>query len=123
MKEINQKVTNLERSLKRCSTCREFFALSRFGPDKRKRDGLQPQCRTCRRLSALKYTKTEKGKATVERAKKRYRQTDKGRETEKQYKSTVPSACPVGDFCSTHHRVLPCLSRFLLADHDCFITD
>jgi 5-methylcytosine-specific restriction endonuclease McrA len=59
-----------------------------FGPDKRKRDGLQSQCRTCRRLSALKYTKTEKGKATVERAKKQYRQTDKGRETEKQYKST-----------------------------------
>jgi len=59
-----------------------------FGPDKRKRDGLQPQCRTCRRRSSLKYTKTEKGKATGQRAKKQYRQTDKGRETEKQYKST-----------------------------------
>src|SRR5215831_2694978 len=74
--------------MKRCSTCKDFFPLTMFGPDKRKRDGLQPQCRTCRRRSALKYTKTEKGKATVRKAKKRYRQTPKGKETERAYKQT-----------------------------------
>lgn len=74
--------------MKRCSTCRQLFPHSLFGPDKRKRDGLQPQCRTCRRISALKYTKTAKGRATVRKAKKRYHQTVKGQETVKRYKST-----------------------------------
>jgi hypothetical protein len=59
-----------------------------FGPDKRKRDGLQPQCRPCRRVTALKYTKTEKGKATCRKAKKRYIQTTKGQEKIRQYKQT-----------------------------------
>src|SRR5687767_698247 len=74
--------------MKRCSTCRQFFSVSLFGPDKRKRDGLQPQCRTCRRNTALKYTKTDKGRATNLRAKKRYRQTAKAQETARQYKQT-----------------------------------
>lgn len=74
--------------MKRCSTCQQFFPVTMFGPDKRKRDGLQPQCRICRRRSALKSTKTGKGKETVRRAKKRYRQTAKGQEKERQYKQT-----------------------------------
>src|SRR5262245_32605305 len=74
--------------MKRCSTCRQFFPVIMFGPDKRKRDGLQPQCRTCRRLSVLKYNKSEKGKSTRQIAKKRYRQTAKGQQKERQYKQT-----------------------------------
>jgi 5-methylcytosine-specific restriction endonuclease McrA len=74
--------------MKRCSTCKHFFPPTMFGPDKRKRDGLQPQCRTCRRITALKYTKTDKGRKTNLRAKKRYRQSTKGLETERRYKQT-----------------------------------
>jgi|SRR5688572_22963234 len=74
--------------MKRCSTCKQVFALTMFGPDKRKRDGFRTQCQTCRRTLALKYTKTEKGKATARKAKAGYIQTAKGRETIKQYKST-----------------------------------
>jgi 5-methylcytosine-specific restriction endonuclease McrA len=36
----------------------------------------------------LKYTKTEKGRETVRRAKQRYRQTAKGQEKERKYKQT-----------------------------------
>ena len=74
--------------MKRCSTCRQSFPVTMFGPDKRKRDGLQPQCRTCRRISALKYTKTAKGKEAGRKAKIRYSQTAKGKETARQYKQT-----------------------------------
>ena len=75
-------------TLKRCSMCKQSFPLTMFGPDKRKPDGLQYQCRACRRISALKYTKTAKGKETYRKAKQRYRQTAKGQEKERQYKQT-----------------------------------
>ena len=64
-------------SMKRCSTCKELFPLTQFGPDKRTPDGLQYQCLACRRFSARKYSKTEKFRVQQ----RRYRQSEKGKHT------------------------------------------
>jgi len=64
---------------KRCCTCKHFKSPSEFHKSHRKRDkdGLQPQCKTCKKQYQQQYRKTEKGK----NAQKRYKQSPKGKNT------------------------------------------
>lgn len=103
---------------KTCRVCKETKALSEFYEDVTYKDGHKSKCKMCylqqlkrysrtnrgkatikcyaqssegkaaHRKASARYDKSEKGKAIHRKAKKRYRQTEKGKATEKRYQQT-----------------------------------
>jgi hypothetical protein len=86
--------------MKRCSKCKlEFPKTSEyFAPDKRTPSGFSYLCRSCIRATKRAYKQTPKGKATEKRysesakakaVRRVYKQTPKGKATEKRYSESA----------------------------------
>lgn len=80
--------------MKICCACKVEKSLDNFGKNKSTKDGLQKQCKECRRLTQIKYRNestgkeickryrdSEKGKISQKGTTERYRKTDKYRES------------------------------------------
>lgn len=63
--------------MKRCTKCGIEKEFERFGPDKRRKDGLQSHCRECMNKHRAQYSRTDAGKQTGNRAVTCYRKTTK----------------------------------------------
>lgn len=82
--------------LKRCSWCKEYKTLSCFTRDKYQPDGLNNQCKLCRKVNhrprpynkeySKKRDQTPERRQSKRDAQKKYKSTTKGRETEQKYK-------------------------------------
>ncbi len=79
--------------MKRCSKCKRRKHKSKFGKDRRTKDGLRYQCKDCQRVyrqsdsrkkAQLRYDRSEKGKAT----KLRYGQRVGGKEARRAYEQS-----------------------------------
>lgn len=68
----------MNKSVKRCSKCKQFKPLSEFYKRKISKDGLQFDCKSCRLKHVKKYNQTKKGKAVHCKSSKKYQKTKKG---------------------------------------------
>jgi Recombination endonuclease VII len=64
--------------MKKCSKCKQLKSLSEFVKDKREKDGLNTQCKSCSREYALYYDQSLHGK-NIHRA---YNRSPKGKEAQ-----------------------------------------
>jgi len=74
---------------KRCLHCKQIKPISEFHKHRRKSDGLQIYCKSCKKILSKKYRNSDKGKATITK----YQQTDRGKATHnkavKKYQKTA----------------------------------
>ena len=75
---------NFETGLKICSHCRRELTFDRFNKCKSFSDGLEAQCKDCKRTAAQKPER----KLMHNKVNAKYRKTDKGRMAQKRYESS-----------------------------------
>ena len=73
---------NDDMETKKCSKCGEEKALSEFGRHRYCKNGINPQCKKCNRINALKYAKENKHKVIL--SKKEYYKSNKQKIRENQ---------------------------------------
>ena len=54
--------------MKKCSNCGEVKPVGEFAKDKHNKDGYHCWCKTCKNKQQLEYSRSEKGRATQQRA-------------------------------------------------------
>lgn len=71
--------------MKICTRCKENKSKSEFFKDCTKKDGLTPQCKTCKMIRCSEYIKSPRGKE----ANKKYKESTKGKKVHYEYTSRV----------------------------------
>lgn len=61
-------------AFKKCSSCDSVLSVSKFGPNRSRKDNLQPYCRSCMKSARKKSAKTEKSKESARARQKKYRE-------------------------------------------------
>lgn len=102
--QVEQPEKMASTNLKRCSTCKQFLAVTLFDRNKRSRDGLQNVCSECRREYHRKwYQKRKSGDDTAFLARQAanlrrsvlLRKLKKYNLTETQYNALVAKGCAI----------------------------
>lgn len=70
---------NFEKGTKICSKCKRELPIDHFQKDKSKSDGLNTQCKDC----VAEYRKSPRGKEVASEARRKYYQTEKGKECQR----------------------------------------
>jgi hypothetical protein len=65
---------------KKCSKCKQIKEVSEFNRNKKEKDGLQSWCKVCSKQAQKKYRKTEKGKESYTKYQREWRNSKKGKE-------------------------------------------
>lgn len=71
--------------IKRCSICKNYKNINEFPHDRSRKGGHSYKCKKCAYPLVYAYQKTDRGRLVNNLAKKKYRGTKKGIETEKIY--------------------------------------
>ena len=69
---------------KRCPKCKQFKSLSAFSKHLSKKDGLQSNCKSCKKA----YNQSEQGKIVSRRSVAKYQKTPKGKASASKYHQT-----------------------------------
>ena len=64
--------------LKKCSCCEQYKPASNFSKNRSTKDGLQTQCKECKKIADTEYEKSDKGKQTLAKAATKYYKSEKG---------------------------------------------
>jgi len=101
---------------KECSKCGEIKTIEQFSKNRSKKDGLQIECKTCRRKYMRKYNKTE----SAQQSKERYANTPKYRETRRKVASEYESKYQgvYGIFCKGKCLYIGATSAFIRRAND-----
>lgn len=77
---VRSKTTTESSKVKICSKCKlPKSQETDFHKDARHKDGLYAKCKACHNAVVRRYSKTEKGRASMRASVKRYSQTEKGK--------------------------------------------
>ena len=74
---------------KRCSKCKITKSISEFYKNSSQKDGYCYWCKDCTKQCLLVYAASEKGKEVHRKARRKYKQTEKGQKCEERYQQSI----------------------------------
>ncbi len=96
---------------KRCCHCKKLIPLRDFGKNRSRKDGLQDNCKPCRRIFDVAYQKSDKGK----RCTKKHTQTEKFITTQNKYKQSPKGRLQQARFRANNKKSLKARERVNVA--------